>query len=115
MKFSLCESYIDYDFDDREFEYEFDDNEFITYLHNKYSLEDLANMFQEELAEVPEWGDQDYDQEDVLDDTIANNIFKFEDQIKDYFQRDAYEEYIDQREYEKDPYSYNGVSRSDFI
>lgn len=40
---------------------------------------------------------------------------KYEEQIKKYYEEEAYEMYKDQCEYESDPYSYYGVSRSDFI
>jgi hypothetical protein len=40
---------------------------------------------------------------------------RYEDEIKEHFEEEAYEMYKDQREYESDPYSYYGVSRSDFI
>lgn len=40
---------------------------------------------------------------------------RYEDEIKEHFEEEAYEMYKDQCEYESDPYSYYGVSRSDFI
>lgn len=46
---------------------------------------------------------------------MDNEILElFEDELHDEFEDEAYEQYKDRLEYRRDPYSYNGVRRSDF-
>jgi len=50
---------------------------------------------------------------EVIDDLIDSDIYN--DVLMDYFEDEAYDEYRDWKEYQKDPYAYYGVSRSDFF
>lgn len=58
----------------------------------------------------------DDDKEWVISEFLLNNdiLELFEDDLHDYFEEEAAEQWRDAEEYRKDPYAYNGVKRSDF-
>lgn len=53
---------------------------------------------------------------DIFDIAEDDVIYKlFEDDIRDFFEDEAKEAYLDVISYTKDPYAYSGVKRSDFF
>lgn len=50
----------------------------------------------------------------VISEFVYDELEGFEDEMKDYFYSEAKEQYEDAKAYRDDPYSYNGVRRSDF-
>jgi len=54
------------------------------------------------------------DKDWVITEFVFDNLDQFEDDMKDYFHREASEQYDDAEAYRKDPYGYNGVSPRDF-
>lgn len=128
---------IKYDFDDTEFVYDANVSDYIDSLSDRELVEvakviydDSDEFTDEEKADI----ESNYGGKNLLDDTsimtadlldfardIMNNISDanlkeyFEEDIKDYFEEDAREEYEDYNLETKDPYKYNGVSKSDFM
>lgn len=128
---------IKYDFDDTEFVYDANVSDYIDSLSDRELVEvakviydDSDEFTDEEKADI----ESNYGGKNLLDDTsimtadlldfardIMNNISDanlkeyFEEDIKDYFEEDAREEYEDYNLEIKDPYKYNGVSKSDFM
>lgn len=47
-------------------------------------------------------------------DIVKDNLEFFQDDMEDYFHRDAAEAYDDAESYRRDPYGYNGVNERDF-
>lgn len=128
---------IKYDFDDTEFIYDANVSDYIDSLSDRELVEvakviydDSDEFTDEEKADI----ENNYGGKNLLDDTsimtadlldfardVMNNISDanlkeyFEEDIKDYFEEDAREEYEDYNLETKDPYKYNGVSKSDFM
>lgn len=128
---------IKYDFDDTEFVYDANVSDYIDSLSDRELVEvakviydDSDEFTDEEKADI----ESNYGGKNLLDDTsimtadlldfardVMNNISDanlkeyFEEDIKDYFEEDAREEYEDYNLETKDPYKYNGVSKSDFM
>lgn len=131
--------------DDSAFEYEVSYGELIDFVRDtfeKYELIEVASRICDDMLRnartkeerdelIAEFGgetEQDtyeyckrlFDEDpylvyDIISDNLDDALNGYEDVINDYFEesaRDAYEDYV---EYNRDIYSYNGVSRSDFF
>lgn len=92
--------------DDEEFEYEVDAAEILEVAINYYSQLYGASV---------------HGARSVLAGLLSDDLLLYEedeefiDFLKEHFEADAKESYEDCKEYERDPYSYYGVSRSDFF
>jgi|GEM_PF-6091055 len=60
-----------------------------------------------ELEDEYDYGDSERAEQDILDE--------FEDFLMEYFEEDARGDYNDVVAYNRDPYSFYGVSRKDFM
>lgn len=132
-----------YDFDYDEFEYELSRNEINEFLDQVSDQElidaaeeafyTLTKAEQEEIIDnmkADEAGCLTVDAEGntvidfkkaltedkgwVISEFVYDELEAFEDEMKDYFYSAAKEQYEDEKAYSDDPYSYNGVRRSDF-
>jgi 3-methyladenine DNA glycosylase AlkD len=119
-----------------EFEYEPDMLDVADYFEKNLSNEEIAKYVKEWFEELPKedqhdllksfeepnfacpnflhWVEEDKNWcvTDVLMDESMLELF--EDELHDYFEDDAFDMWEDSRQYGNDPYSYNGVSPSDF-
>jgi len=119
-------STIIYNFNDTDFEYEIELNDFIKIISKEQILEfvhEIGSKLSDEkkIQVISTWEDineKDFDFS-MLTDFISEHedefIEWFEDDILAHFEDEAFEYYKDARDYERDPYAYFGVSRTDFI
>lgn len=95
----------------KEIYYDFDDNEFL-YEADEYRLNEyIETLFENEYSVTKEQAQRIIENFDLYES--LEEIY--EEQIKDFFEDLAYEEYVDSCEYRKDPLGYYGISNSDFI
>lgn len=101
-----------YCFDEREFEYdsvEYKKEDVINFLLRYYvNTAEPATQFTRDLLSKM------YD-EDLIELSYLEEDDDFRDYIAQLNEEDAYECYLETREYESDPLGYYGVSRSDFF
>lgn len=119
MKFKLTEEYrITYDFNDTDYEYIPDEDEMLELVYENYSIEEIKEILENNIS-MPEeyYSPKKYDQEDIIDDLVRDNIFLFDDKCDfyNYFENSAREEFDEVDTYHKDPFGYNGVNQNDFI
>lgn len=119
-------SIIRYNFDDMDFEYEIDINDFIKTISKEQMMEFAHEIWsklsdEKKIQAISTWegiDEKDFDIS-VLTDFISEHedefIEWFEDDILAHFEDEAFEYYKDARDYERDPYVYFGVSRTDFM
>jgi hypothetical protein len=55
------------------------------------------------------------DEEDCDIDPMDIDYEKYMDALREIFRDDAIDMYLDEKEYNKDPYAYYGLSRKDFL
>ena len=90
-----------YEFDGVDFEYDVDYGEIYEVLIDKFMKDyGISYVAAKDIID-------DYSLWEALEET-------HEDYLLELFEDDARNQYEDSREYEKDPYSYYGVSRNDF-
>ena len=120
-----------------DYEYDLDDREAIDYIRRIYSDEEILTEYltsilptapediKKAFAEAGYDGKSveslfksldDYDIDELIDEILPDMFDEgmYEDILMDYFAEDARAEDAQYKEYAKDPYAYNGVSRSDF-
>ena len=120
-----------------EFEYEPDLIDVKDYFEKNLSNEEIAQYVQEWFEDLPKedqhdilesfeepnyacpnflrWVEEDKDwciTEVLMDESM---IELFEDELHDYFEEEAGEQWEDAEAYRRDPYAYNGVKQSDFF
>lgn len=125
-----------YDFDGEYFEYDVSYNKIEEYLM-KLPNEELVDAFKKAFEDLPKeeqltllqernepnfacpnflaWINDDKNwvvTEFIMEPSILS---LFEDELHDEFEEAAYAQFSDGRSYSRDPYSYNGVSPSDFF
>lgn len=91
---------LNYDFEDDYFEYEPDSDELdcaLTSILNTLNKDGLISLVL------------------YIKDSECDLTEYFQDELKEYFEKYAYESYRDSKEYEKDPLGYFGMKQSDFI
>lgn len=119
---------IKYDFDDNnDYEYEADLYDYINSLSNDEICEITKEIYTEDDKYNDLLKEQNYDVSDIKKDDpeLFKDLFfsidytdlydYLEEDIKNFFENDAKEAFKDSLAYQKDPYSYNGVRRSDFF
>ena len=90
-----------YEFDGVDFEYDVDYGQIYEILIDKFMKDyGISYVAAKDIID-------DYGLWEALEET-------HEDYLLELFEDDARNQYEDSREYEKDPYSYYGVSRNDF-
>lgn len=125
-----------YNFDEEDFEYDASYNEIENYLM-KLPNEELVDAFKQAFENLPkeeqirllaERGEKNFacpnflqwiedDKQWVISEFIMepSSLSLFEDELHDEFEEKAYAQFSDGQSYRRDPYSYNGVSPSDFF
>ena len=102
---------ITYDFNEEGYEIRISDSDLIEFLKETFTEKDLKDVLKE-YDDTIDFSDVDVG--DVIIDIVYNNadqIFEdYYDDIKEYFEEDAYEDYEDSKG-SNDFYSYYGVSR----
>lgn len=99
---TLTYTFLDRKYYEHDYEYEADDDEcleiILTAISDSYKIpfDKVASLYYDDLLLL----------DDITDDLI--------DEIKEHFKDRAAEAYEDYEAYMSDPYSYYGVSRSDF-
>jgi len=135
---------LTYDFDDRDFEYEVSNSDLETYFGEQSieviveaAEEGFGNMSEQERSEIItdilndgdihllkkhqegtnvkysiDWEKAYEEDKDWVMEFV--DVDSFKDDIKDYFYRDASEQFDDVEAERKDPYGYRGLSPRDF-
>ena len=124
-----------YNFNEDEFEYDLTYTKIENYLLSLPS-EELVDAFEQSFEALPkeeqirllaERGEKNFecpnflqwiedDKQWVVSEFIMDSeiLELFRDELHDEFEEEAYQQYSDGVAYRRDPYSYNGLNRSDF-
>lgn len=94
---------ITYEFEDYGYEYEIDGKELIEYISELFAKNN--GISKESAQKIIE------NYEDCLLEALEN---EFEDEITEYFEKEAREQFYDDKAYNDDKYSYYGISKKDF-
>ena len=124
MKFILKEylnsiSYWFGKYDDEQFEFEptiDDEHNFMEAVLKNYSKETLEEVLGKFIhEEYPDYDSLDLEEQmEAIKEVLFDHLDEFSDDAEEFFEADAYEQYKDSAEYEKDPYAYYGVNQRDF-
>lgn len=111
FRFKLNEDFDDYDDDEDYARIDWEDKHFgdfdpwdyidedeaVSYLIDTLGKDKIIDTLSDEFEKIPEWGDEDYDQDDIFQDVLWDNLHEFESELGELIS-EAKQRYLDDAE-----------------